>query len=111
MLVSDEVADPEDGKVATLLDLELLTRTEAEEADSSSSLPRTYWGKAAACEADASVEPRILSALTDDDDNDDLANLVVDVDEDSVATFWDLPLRREGDVLAPTLAKVASAPR
>ena len=100
MLVSDEVADPEEGKVATLLDLELLTLTEAEETELLASLLRTYWGKVAACEADASV---VSSALTDD--NDDLADLVVDVDEDSVATFWDLPLRRERVVLA------ASAPR
>ena len=111
MLVSDEVADPEEGKVATLLDLELLTLTEAEETELLASLLRTYWGKAAACEADASVELPVSSALTDDDDDDDLADLVVDVDEVSLAIFWDLPLRREGVVLAPTLAKAASAPR
>lgn len=109
LLLSDVVAEPEKGKAATLLDLELLTLTEAEVADLSPSLPWTYWGKAAACEADASAEPRVSSALTDD--NDDLVDLVTEVDEDSVATFSDVPLRREEDVLAPTLAKAAFAPR
>ena len=57
----------------------LMTLAEAEGADLSSSLLRTYWGEAA-CEADASVELPISSALTDDDE-------LVDVDEDSVATL------------------------
>ena len=94
MLVSDVVVNPEEGKVATLLDLELVM-TLTEEADLSSSLLRTYWGEAA-CEADASVELPISSALTDDDE-------LVDVDEDSVATLLDLPSRREEGDLAPTL--------
>ena len=102
-----------EGRVATLLDLAplaLLMPSEEEVADLSSSLLLEVWPPAAACEADASVEPRarVSSAPTDDD----LADLVVEVDEDSVATLSDLPLRLEGgDLSMAALDKAASAPR
>ena len=86
--------------MATLLDLELLTTlTEAEEAELWSSLLRTYWGKAA-CEADASVELPVSSALIDDD--------LAEVEEDRVATLVDLPSRREEGDFVPTLVAADS---